>query len=132
MHEEYNTIDLGEGFTLYWGDNELGLPEVRIFHGEERIGFANAYLWNEYGVNLRPDDWFVNSIYIKKPFRGKGFGKWLILALSEAVREHTKNSKTRLTPADWLARGEPDYRPGKSGTSLDALRVWKSFGGGPI
>jgi GNAT superfamily N-acetyltransferase len=128
MHEEYNTIDLGGGFTLYWGDNELGLPEVRIFHGEERIGFANADLWDEYGVNLRPDDWFVNSIYIKEPFRRKGFGKQLILALSKAVKAHTKNPMTRLTPADWLARGEPYYIPGKSGTSLEALRIWDSLG----
>jgi len=132
VHGEANTIDLGEGFTLSWGDNNLGKPEAKISSGENIVGHANAALWDEEGENLRPDDWFVDNIYIQEPFRRMGFGKWLILALSEAVREHTGNPRARLTPADWLARGEPGYVPGKSGTSPDALRVWKSFGGGPI
>jgi GNAT superfamily N-acetyltransferase len=122
-----NTSDLGQGFTLVWGDNELDKPEVTIFHGDKWIGFANAWPWEDHG-----DDWFVNSLYIDEPFRGKGFGQWLVLALSEAVRSHTKNPKTKLTPGDWLAREEPGYVRGKSGTSQAALRVWDRLGGRPI
>jgi GNAT superfamily N-acetyltransferase len=127
-----NTIDLGQGFILSWGDNELGNPEAEITRNGDQIGFANAYAWDNEGTDLGPDDYFVNSLYIEEPFRRMGFGKWLILALSEAVREHTGNPSAKLYPADWIDRKEPDYRPGKSGTSDDALRVWKSFGGGPI
>jgi hypothetical protein len=132
VHGEVNTIDLGEGFTLSWVDNNLGNPEVEITYNGNQIGFANAYAWDNEGTDLGPDDYFVNSLYIEEPFRRMGFGKWLILALSEAVKEHTGNPSAKLYPADWIDRKEPDYRPGKSGTSLDALRVWKSFGGGPI
>lgn len=126
------TIDLGEGFILSWRDNNLGKPEAEITYNGEQIGFANAYAWGDEETDLGPDDYFVNSLYIEEPFRGRGFGKWLILALSEAVKEHTRNPSAKLYPADWFDRKEPDYRPGKSGTSDDALRVWKSFGGGPI
>ena len=41
-----NTIDLGQGFTLVWGDNELDQPEVTLFHGDEGIGHANAWPWD--------------------------------------------------------------------------------------
>ena len=120
-----STIDLGQGFMLVWGDNELNQPEVTLFHGDQQIGHANAWAWDN-------DDWYVNSLYLDKPFRSKGFGQWLVLALSEAVRSHTKNPKTKLTPGDWLAREEPGYVRGKSGTSQAALRVWDRLGGQPI
>ena len=132
IHNKTNTIDLGKGFILSWGDNNLGKPEAEIVYNGDQIAFANAYAWDDEGTDLGPDDYFVNSLYIEEGFRGRGFGKWLILALSEAVKEHTRNPSAKLYPADWFDRKEPDYRPGKSGTSDDALRVWKSFGGGPI
>ncbi len=119
-------IDLGNHITVEIGANELGYPHAILRNQGIQIGFAIADQWENY------DAWFVSSIFILDCYRGKKYGQWLLLALSEAVHLTTGSNKTKLTPADWFSRNQPWYRRGFSGTSFAALRVWDKFGGGPI
>ncbi len=119
-------IHLTEDIYLEIGENALGWPEAKLHNNDRYIGFAIADQW------LHCEDWFVSVISLEESYRGRGFGQWLILALSEAVRHTTGSKKTRLTPADWYSRNEPWYIRGECGSSHAALRAWDKLGGGPI